>query len=419
MEENKELETVTESQKNAGKGLFLSGIIVGFAATLLVVGGIFIAFQIHRIVTVKDDVSAQVSYDEDSAVNAQTIKKLQLLEDTVKDNFYLSEVTNEQLEDGMYRGLMEALDDPYSEYYTAEEQTQGIYYGIGAYVSMDSDTNLPKISGVIEGAPAADVDLRANDIIYEVDGVSTAGKTLTESVSMIRGEAGTTVDLTIVRQGAGDYLHITVERAKVESPTVKYEMLDDDMAYIQIVEFDDVTIDQFTDALATVKGSDMKGLILDLRGNPGGSLDAVVQIARKLLPEGMIVYTEDKAGKRTEYTCDGKTPLEVPLVVLVDMNSASASEILAGAIQDHGIGTLVGTTTFGKGIVQQIMPFTDGSAIKITISAYYTPNGRNIHGTGIEPDVECEFDGDAYYNSDTPVDNQLEKAKEVLKDLMK
>ena len=421
MEENKELETVTESQRNAGKGLFLSGIIVGFAATLLVVGGIFIAFQIHRIVTVKDDVSAQVSYDEDSAVNAQTIKKLQLLEDTVKENFYLSEVTNEQLEDGMYRGLMEALDDPYSEYYTAEElnelteQTQGIYYGIGAYVSMDSDTNLPKISGVIEGAPAADVDLRANDIIYEVDGVSTAGKTLTESVSMIRGETGTTVDLTIVRQGAGDYLHVTVERAKVESPTVKYEMLDDNMAYIQIVEFDDVTIDQFTDALATVKGSDMKGLILDLRGNPGGSLDAVVQIARKLLPEGMIVYTEDKAGKRTEYTCDGKTPLEVPLVVLV----ASASEILAGAIQDYGIGTLVGTTTFGKGIVQQIMPFTDGSAIKITISAYYTPNGRNIHGTGIEPDVECEFDGDAYYNSDTPVDNQLEKAKEVLKDLMK
>ena len=432
MEENKELETTTEEQAsvtpaaNDGekKGLFLSGLIVGFAATLLIVGGIFIAFQIHNIMTMKDDVAAQVSYGEDSAVNAQTIKKLQLLEDTVKENFYLSEVTNEQLEDGMFRGLMDSLDDPYSEYYTAEElnelteQTQGIYFGIGAYVSMDSETNLPKISGVIEGAPAADVDLRANDIIYEVDGVSTAGKTLTEAVNMIRGEAGTTVDLTIVRQGAGDYLHVTVERAKVESPTVKYEMLDDDMAYIQIVEFDDVTIDQFTDALATVKGSGMEGLILDLRGNPGGSLDAVVKIARKLLPEGMIVYTEDKAGKRTEYTCDGKTPLEVPLVVLVDMNSASASEILAGAIQDYGVGTLVGTTTFGKGIVQQIMPFTDGSAIK-TISAYYTPNGRNIHGTGIEPDVECEFDAEAYYNSDDPMDNQLEKAKEVLKELMK
>ena len=189
MEENKELETTTEEQAsvtpaaNNGekKGLFLSGLIVGFAATLLIVGGIFIAFQIHNIMTMKDDVAAQVSYGEDSAVNAQTIKKLQLLEDTVKENFYLSEVTNEQLEDGMFRGLMDSLDDPYSEYYTAEElnelteQTQGIYFGIGAYVSMDSETNLPKISGVIEGAPAADVDLRANDIIYEVDGVSTAG----------------------------------------------------------------------------------------------------------------------------------------------------------------------------------------------------------------------------------------------------
>ena len=129
--------------------------------------------------------------------------------------------------------------------------------------------------------------------------------------------------------------------------------------------------------------------------------------------------TEDRDGNRKEYSCDGSHEIQVPLVVLVNGNSASASEILAGAIQDYGIGTLVGTTTFGKGIVQQIMPFTDGSAIKITISAYYTPNGRNIHGTGIEPDVECEFDGDAYYNSDTPVDNQLEKAKEVLKDLMK
>ena len=253
-----------------------------------------------------------------------------------------------------------------------------------------------------------------------LDNLIAGQKAVPMLVVMDRGYAtDPTEKETGQKGGAGDYLHVTVERAKVESPTVKYEMLDDNMAYIQIVEFDDVTIDQFTDALATVKGSDMKGLILDLRGNPGGSLDAVVQIARKLLPEGMIVYTEDKAGKRTEYTCDGKTPLEVPLVVLVDMNSASASEILAGAIQDYGIGTLVGTTTFGKGIVQQIMPFTDGSAIKITISAYYTPNGRNIHGTGIEPDVECEFDGDAYYNSDTPVDNQLEKAKEVLKDLMK
>ena len=135
----------------------------------------------------------------------------------------------------------------------------------------------------------------------------------------------------------------------------------------------------------------MKGLILDLRGNPGGSLDAVVQIARKLLPEGMIVYTEDKAGKRTEYTCDGKTPLEVPLVVLVDMNSASASEIFAGAIKDYNYGTLIGTTTFGKGIVQSLFPLEDGDAIKLTTAKYFTPNGNYIHGVGIDPDIELEY----------------------------
>jgi len=200
----------------------------------------------------------------------------------------------------------------------------------------------------------------------------------------------------------------------VESPTVKFEMLDEDTAYIQITEFDDVTIDQFADALAMAKGSDMKGLILDLRGNPGGNLSAVVEIARMMLPEGLIVYTEDKEGKRNEYSCDGKKELDTPLVVLIDGNSASASEILAGAIQDYGLGTLVGTTSFGKGIVQQVIALDDGSAVKITISSYYTPNGRNIHGTGIEPDVECVFDGETYYNTEDHYDNQLEKAKEVL-----
>ena len=191
------------------------------------------------------------------------------------------------------------------------------------------------------------------------------------------------------------------------------------MAYIQVTEFDEVTIDQFADALATARGSGMKGMILDLRANPGGSLNSVVEMARMLLPEGMIVYTEDKNGKRQEYTCDGKKEFDLPLVVLVDMNSASASEIMAGAIKDYGIGTLVGTTTFGKGIVQQIIPFRDGSAVKVTISAYYTPNGHNIHGIGIEPDVEVEFDGEAYYGSEERPDNQLEKAKEVLLEMMK
>lgn len=190
------------------------------------------------------------------------------------------------------------------------------------------------------------------------------------------------------------------------------------MAYIQVTEFDEVTIDQFADALATARGSGMKGMILDLRANPGGSLNAVVEMARMLLPEGVIVYTEDKNGKRQEFMCDGKREFDLPMVVLVDMNSASASEIMAGALKDYGVGTLVGTTTFGKGIVQQIMPFKDGSAVKVTISAYYTPNGNNIHGIGIEPDIEVEFDGEAYYGSEEHPDNQLEKAREVLLEMM-
>lgn len=410
----------TKAQSKKGHAFFVGGILVGIASTLLVGGvialGVFLASSLGGM--------NLASLDEDSAISAETIQKLQMLESTIQDYFYLSEVTDEQLEDGLYKGLLEALDDPYSEYYTAEElktlqmSTSGIYSGIGAYVSLDSATGYPKISGVIDGTPASESDIRANDIIYQVDGESVSGKTLTQVVSQIRGEEGTDVELTLVREGASDYLHLTVTRARVETPTVSYRMLDDGQAYIQITEFDTVTTDQFADALATVRGQGMQGLIIDLRANPGGQLTTVVDIARMLLPEGLILYTEDKDGNREEYTCDGTHALDVPLVVLVDGNSASASEILAGAIQDYGIGTLVGTTTYGKGIVQRILSFNDGTAVKLTVEAYYTPSGRNIHGTGIDPDVECAFDSKAYYDTENPFDNQLEKAKEVLAELM-
>ncbi len=413
-----------EKKQDSHKGMFISGIIVGMASALLIICIVYLGTRVGQLITARESGISNGISGMDSAVDDSVVEKLQTLEATIKNYFYLHEVTDEELQNGIYKGMLEALDDPYSEYYTAEEldalltDTEGIYYGIGAYVSIDEETTLPKISGVIEGTPAEEAQLRPNDIIYEVDGTSTYGLSLTEVVSLIKGEENTEVTLTIIREGESDYLSVPVTRRRVETPTVSYEMLDDGMAYIEITEFDDVTVDQFADALATVKGSGMRGLILDLRANPGGSLTSVVEIARMILPEGMIVYTEDKNGVRNEYTCDGSKELEVPLVVLVDMNSASAAEILAGAIQDYGIGTLVGTTTFGKGIVQQVIPFEDGSAIKLTISSYFTPNGRNIHGTGIEPDVVCEFDSEAYYYSDNPVDNQLEKAKEVLAGLM-
>lgn len=420
-------------ERGSGKGLFLIGLITGISGALLILATCYLGIYIQSAVESGQSMaqSAQkaagggASFLEDSAIDADVLNKMQTIENTIQNYFYLHEVTDEEIQDGIYKGMLQALDDPYSEYYTAEEledlmqQTEGIYYGIGAYVGQDTVSGLPKISGIIEGAPAAEVDLRANDLIYEVDGVSTYGMTLTEAVSLIKGPENTDVTLTIVREGETDYLQVTVTRRKVETPTVEYEMLEDGMAYIQLTEFDDVSVKQFENALASVRASGMKGLILDLRANPGGSLSAVVDMARMILPEGMIVYTEDKSGKRSEYTCDGKKELDVPLVVLVDMNSASAAEIMAGAIKDYKLGTLVGTTTFGKGIVQQIIPFRDGSAVKVTISAYYTPNGNNIHGLGIEPDVVCEFDGEAYYGSEDHPDNQLEKAKEVLRGLMK
>ena len=412
-------------ERGSGKGLFLGGLITGIAGAMLVLGICYLGLYVQNAVESGQQSSGDVAYREGSAIDDSVLNKMQMLESTIDNYFYLHEVTDEELQDGIYRGMLNALGDPYSEYYSAEElnalmeQTEGVYYGIGAYVGQDTVTGLPKITGVIEGAPASEVDLRANDLIYEVDGQPVAGLTLTEAVSLIKGPENTQVVLTVVREGETDYLEVSVTRRKVETPTVSCEMMEDGMAYIQVTEFDEVSINQFADALASARRQGMKGMILDLRANPGGSLNAVVEMARMLLPEGMIVYTEDKNGKRSEYTCDGDKELEVPLVVLIDMNSASAAEIMAGAIKDYRLGTLVGTTTFGKGIVQQIIPFRDGSAVKVTISAYYTPNGNNIHGLGIEPDVVCEFDGEAYYGSEDRPDNQLERAKEVLRDLIK
>lgn len=399
------------------------GFLCGLFAMLIVVCGILIAIRINnKSESIGENGSKEelreIEVTEGSAINYDLVNKLQTLEYIVHKYYYKDDITAEQLNEGIYRGLLESLDDPYSQYYTEDEfrdlmeSTEGIYYGIGAYVTTDKETGLPKISSVIPNTPAEEAKLRANDILYEVDGESTYGLSLEETVALIKGEENTQVLLTIIRDS--EELQITAIRRKVETPTVEHEMLDNGMGYLQILEFDEVTVDQFSDAYQSLQDQQMKGLILDLRSNPGGSMDAVVEIARMLLPEGLVVYTEDRNGSRREYECDGSHEIDIPLVVLIDMNSASAAEILAGAIKDYGKGTLIGTTTFGKGIVQQIVPLKDGSAIKVTVSSYYTPKGVNIHGIGIEPDIEVEFDGETYYSTEDNYDNQLEKAKEVL-----
>lgn len=412
-------------EKGSGKGLFFGGMLTGIAGVLLILAVWYLGVSVQKFMEDRSsEPEQQYLLTEGSVIDENVIAKLQMLEGTIDTYFFLGDPTDEQLRDGIYKGLLNALGDPYSVYYSSEEltelmqQSEGVYYGIGAVMGMDTETSLPRISRIIKGSPAEDADLRADDLIYEVDGTAIYGMSLSDIVTRIKGPEDTKVTLTIIREGASDYLEVDLTRRKVESPTVEFKMLEEGMAYIQVTEFDDVSIKQFSGALEEAREAGMKGLILDLRGNPGGNVNAVVEMCRMILPKGLIVYTEDKYKHKSEYTCDGSNELEVPLVVLVDKNSASASEIMAGAIKDYGIGTLVGTTTYGKGIVQQIIPFPDGSAVKVTISAYYTPNGNNIHGIGIEPDVECPFDGEAYYGSEDHPDNQLEKGKEVLRELM-
>lgn len=415
-----------KSQDKSGK-FFWGGLFTGLIMSLLVVSSVYVVNRIQyahksgQTVGLHTREESQENTDGESvtgeAVNEDTVAKMKVIENVIDTYFYKEDVDKDAMVDGIFKGMVESLGDPYSEYYSKEEleslyqDSFGVYYGVGAYVSLDTTTGLAKVSGIIADSPAEEADLRAEDIIYKVDDVDVTGMTLQETVSLIKGDENTTVKLILIRDGKEIEKEVT--RRKVESPTVNFKMLDDGMAYIQITEFDTVTVDQFTEAMAMARGNDMKGLILDLRSNPGGNLSSVVSIAKQMLPKGLIVYTEDRDGNREEYSCDGSKELDVPMVVLVNGNSASASEILAGAIKDYGIGTLVGTTTFGKGIVQRPIELSDGSAVKLTISSYYTPNGINIHGIGIEPDVECEFDSERYY-SDEAYDNQLEKAKEVL-----
>ncbi len=405
------------AQKSSTK-YYILGMVTGILAAVAVALGMAGGVRVYRVVFPGGSVSRE-SGDKVSIVDASVESKLAVLEDTIGKYFW-KDVEEETLEDGLYRGLLDSLEDPYSVYYTNEEllalqqQTEGVYYGIGAYI-QDGDIGYVQISKVIRNTPAEESGLMQGDYIYKVDDEDMQGRDKSYVVSKIKGEEHTYVTLTVVREDAAEPIDISVERRKIESPTVEYEMYDNGMAYIQITEFDLVTTGQFESAYNQAKADGMKGLIIDLRSNPGGNLSTVCDISRMLLPKGMIVYTEDKYGKREEYTCNGENEIKVPLVVLTNGYSASASEILAGAVKDYGIGRLVGTTTFGKGIVQKVIELSDGSAVKLTVSSYFTPNGNNIHGIGIEPDVEVQFDADLYKSG---TDNQLEKAKEVLAEMM-
>lgn len=344
--------------------------------------------------------------------------KLTYLENLI-DEYYLGDKDEEKLQEGIYAGLLYGLDDPYSRYYTAEEyksentSSEGTYVGIGILMEKNTEGGV-KIVKCYEGGPGEKAGLKAGDIISAIDGEDITDKEVSEVADSVRNSDKDSVVLTIHREDVEDAMEITVPITDVELPSVFHEMLDSNIGYIRITEFKGVTSDQYQEAFDDLEKQGMEKLIVDLRDNPGGLLNSVCDILRKILPEGLIVYTEDKDGNREEETCDGKNELQIPLAVLVNENSASASEIFAGAVQDYGIGTIVGTTTYGKGVVQSIRQLSDGSAIKLTIANYYTPKGNNINKIGIKPDIEVSLDTSLLNKDKDEIthdeDNQLQEA---------
>ena len=395
-----DFETQRMRKKATWKGVFIGGGImlgVGMIVTTFIV--IFFLSYIGRF------------YSE----NKMTTKINQLI-DHVKE-MYLYEVDEEAMENAIYDAIFESLGDPYAGYYTKEEfeelmqDSEGTYCGIGVAVQDDVESGYLRVIEAYDGAPGKAAGIRAGDLIVAIDGEDIYGIDSDIVVKRIRGEEGTTVSIKIKRDDM--YVTLEVTRKIVTIKTVAYEMLENKIGYIQIAQFDVATVKQVEDAIKDLESQGMTSLIVDVRDNPGGRLDSVVNIVDFFVGKGdLVVYTQDKEGNRTDYKGATAYALDIPCVVLVNGNSASASEVFAGAMQDYEIAHIMGTQSFGKGIVQSIIPLTDGTAFKITVEDYYTPDGNNIHGIGITPDTVVEFDADAYLNEEK--DTQLEAAIDYL-----
>ncbi len=359
-----------------------------------------------------------VKINNNNKVTEATDAKLELLQKYI-ETFYLEtneeKADKEDLENGIYKGYVNALNDPYSQYYTKEEyddlmeSTSGEYKGIGVVVSQNDETGVITMISVYDNTPAKEAGLQDGDILYKVEGEEVTGIDIDKVVGQIRGEEGTTVHIEVYRESTKEYKEFDVERRTIEVPTVYSEMLDDEkkIGYVRVAQFDSNTDEIFSKKMKELRDQGMKSVVFDLRNNPGGNYDTVCNMLDELLPEGTVVYTLDKSGKKEIETSDAAC-IDIPMVVLMNENSASASEIFAGAIQDYKAGKIVGTQSFGKGIVQSIFSLPDGSAIKLTVSKYYTPNGTNIHKKGITPDVKVED------NKDTEQDEQLDEALKQL-----
>ena len=424
-EENKDpvysqmsIEYVEKQVRKARKKGFLQGFLLTMGI-LVIVLGIRMSISVVKMISDGSWYSKLFGVSSDSILDRETIDKLNNLYGLIKGT-YIEDVDKKTLQEGLYRGLLEALDDPYSVYYNKEEyaemmeSTSGTFEGIGAYLTQDPETKDISVVKPIKDSPAQKAGMLADDIIVEVDGEDVTGQDLNLVVSKLRGPKGTEVKVGVQRKGEDDIIRFDIKRAEINSESVDHEMLEDKIGYIQIMDFADDTANQFNEAMDDLEDQGMKKLIIDLRSNGGGYVDVSVQIADRLVKDGVIVSVRDRNELSYSYEDAGDEKyLKIPCVVLVDGNTASASEILTGALRDYKIATVMGTKTFGKGITQIITPLEDGSGVKITNSKYYSPNGENIHGKGIEPDVEVEFDAEKYKEDGT--DNQLEEAIRYLK----
>ena len=384
---------------------YAAGVLTGVLVVTLAVGGVKFVQQRQYNGVLSD---------------SSHVQKIEYLEKMI-DQEYLGEVDNAEMAEGIYAGLVYGLGDVYSRYYTADEyaqetaSTDGAYAGIGVSIQKNKNGGV-QIAECYEGGPGAEAGLQTGDVITAINDTDVTDMELSDVVSLIRENKDNTIVLTVFRENEEKSREISVDVTDVELPSVFGEMLDKKTGYIQITQFTGVTLQQYKDMFAELKDKGMERLVIDLRDNPGGLLTSVCDILREILPEGLIVYTEDKYGNREEETCDGKHQLDMPLAVLVNENSASASEIFAGAVQDHEVGTIVGTTTYGKGVVQELRQLSDGSAVKLTVSNYYTPNGNSINKVGIKPDVEVKLASELLNKDEITheEDNQLQKTLDVI-----
>lgn len=423
--DNNEMEFYEENKKEGvfKKHGFLMGALTSLLCVVLVCALVLTGLKLSGQILVIGQTGAS-TVKGDAFLQDKTVEKLDEIYGNI-NIYYYEDFEKEKLEESLYKGLVEGLDDPYSVYYTKEEyedlmvSTTGTYYGIGAGLSQNLDTMIVTITKVYRGTPAEEAGLKNGDIIMAVDEWDATSMEVSQLVQHIRGEAGTTVHMTIYRESTEETLEFDVERRHVELPSIEGEMLENGIGYIQITEFQSKTDEQFEEMLKSFQEQGMKGLIVDVRANPGGLLSSVVNLCDYILPQGLVVYIEDTFGNKEEYNSD-KRCIDIPMVVLIDENSASASEIFAGALKDYEYATLVGKTTYGKGIVQNIIPLDDGDALKLTTAKYFTPNGNYIHEVGISPDIEVEYEynGPEDETYDKQYDSQFLKGVEIMQEMI-